>query len=93
MQFEFFLESGTLWGANFAKKIAKHGGHACLEVSESEIHICEFLSGHLRSKKSLFPQWEPVFFQKVPETYWKNDIFDVELALWSSCSQNPLKYL
>ena len=36
---EFFIESGTLWGANFAQKIAKHGGHACLEVTRKNSHL------------------------------------------------------
>ena len=51
-------------GAQILQKKSRNTGDTRVWRWPEEIHICEFFSGHLRSKKSLFPQWEPVFFAK-----------------------------
>ena len=56
-------ESGTLWGANFAKQIAKHGGHACLEVSNLKFTFVNF-SGPPQKQKVIISPVGACFFPK-----------------------------
>ena len=56
-------------GRKFCQKNRETRGTRVFGGDPKKFHICEIFSGHLRSKKSLFPQWEPVFSQKVTETY------------------------
>ena len=58
------LESGTLWGANFAKKIAKHGGHACLEVTRKNFTFVNFFRATSEAKSHYFPSGSLLFFPK-----------------------------
>ena len=45
-------ESGTLWGANFAQKIAKHRGHACLEVGNLKFTFVKFFRATSEAKSA-----------------------------------------
>ena len=62
------LESGTLWGANFAKKFAKHKGRTCLEVSNLKFTFVKF-SGPPQKQKVIISPVGACFFPKMPETY------------------------
>ena len=61
------LESGTLWGANFAKKIAKHGGHACLEVTRKNFTFVKFFRATSEAKSHYFPSGSLFFPKKWPK--------------------------
>ena len=63
----FSLESGTLWGANFAKKIAKHGGHACLEVTRKNFTFVKFFRATSEAKSHYFPSGSLFFPKKWPK--------------------------
>ena len=65
------LESGTLWGANFAKKKknknAKHKGHACLEVSNLKFIFVNFCRATSKAKSHYFPSGSLFFSKKCPK--------------------------
>ena len=60
----YFKKRAGRCGAQIVQKKRQTRATRVFGGEQSEIHMCEFLLGNLNSKKSLFPQWEPVFYPK-----------------------------
>ena len=65
----FFLRAGRLGHKFCQKNIAKHGGHACLEVTRKNFTFVNFFRATSEAKNHYFPSGSLFFSQKVPETY------------------------